>query len=200
MHRILLLASLFVLAACPAGAQVLNGSFEPAADDTARFDHRSVHAGGIPGWEATGAGVEWIATGAYGFDAPNGACAVDLATGGRRPGGIAQEVPTVPGTTYRVVFWLGSQRAAGADGTARIEATAGGARAAFTVRNRERDVLWQAQGFEFTARAERTTLEFRCSQGARRHFAYLDGVGLKPVAVQPAARRTTIPAVLLAAR
>ena len=178
MRRIVLSALLcaFVPASTARGA-LLNGSFEPAAGG---FALREPHAGSadIPGWSVTGAGVEWISPEAYGFVAPHGAYVVDLAVETHAAGGLQQAFATEPGRTYRVTFWLGSQSGSGADGSARVLVAAAGRRETFAIHNRAPEVLWQAQTFRFIAREATTTLGFSCSQDARRHFAFLDGVSV----------------------
>ena len=181
MRRIALITFLAAFAiASTAHAALVNGSFEPV---TGRFTLRAPHEGGaseIPGWRVIGVGVEWLSTEPFGFTAPNGDYVIDLAVGAGAAGGISQSLATEPGRTYRVTFWLGSRTAAGADGSARVEANAAGQRHAFTIRNRAAEVLWQAQAFTFIAIAPTTTLEFRCAKDARRHFAFLDGVVVEP--------------------
>lgn len=167
-----------VLAATPAGAQLINGSFEP----TTPFGGNQILPGGstaIPGWVTTDTGVEWFNPVGYGIgSAPDGQYIVDLANYVYSAGGIQQTFATVPGGSYTVFFYFGSSTASGRSGNAVIDVSAGATTQTYSLSNPAAVVAWQTRTFTFTATAATSTLRFRCLQNANSNFAFIDGVGI----------------------
>ena len=178
-------ASLLILVALafavPASAQIVNGSFEPAVNN---FSYAELGGGStaIPGWVTTDTGVEWFGGAGYPGYAHDGLFVVDLANYVYSAGGIQQAVPTTPGETYTVTFWLGTQASNGRDGTAAITVSVEGTSQNFTITSPTGALLWQSHDFTFTATGTTSHLAFRCLQNANLHFAYLDGVGFGTLA------------------
>lgn len=183
MHRIAIVAVLTALLgvmAGTAGAQVVNGSFEPASGVVSW----SIVTGGstaIPGWVATDNGVEWALGTSGGAPAPDGLHIVDLACYVYSAGGIQQTFATTPGTPYTITFMLGTMAGAGRDGTCQIVVDADAQSQVFSHTNLTGIVAYAAKSFTFIADDASATLRFRCLQNANVHFAYLDAVNTEAV-------------------
>ncbi len=182
MHR--LITALVVLAALGtaggAGAQIVNGSFEPASGTVSWM----IVSGGstiIPGWVTTDNGVEWTFGSSGGAPAPDGLHVVDLACYVYTAGGIQQTFATVPGTPYSISFMLGTMASSGRDGTCQITVDADAQSQVFSHTNLSGIVAYAPKTFTFIADNTSATLRFRCLQNANQHFAYLDAVSTEAV-------------------
>jgi len=138
-----------------------------------------VHPGSraIPGWRVI-KNVDYVPA-AY-WEAPGGVASVDL-DGSPGPGEIAQTFATIPGHTYRVDFDL----AANTDGPPRVKelrVSVAGTRRIFgfdRVGHSNRAMGYVQRGFEFTAIATATTLDFASlSRVGNWHGAVLGGVAV----------------------
>lgn len=167
-------ATLFVLAAAgsPLLAQrpaslLLNGSFEEGPGPRAFLNL----AGGstlIPGWVVTGEGVDLVGAGYW--TSSDGAYAIDLDGSARSrttppyvQGGIAQTFATRPGARYRVSFDLaGNPNQPPTIKPMRLSAAGQSEDFSFDASGRtSRDMGWVSKSWDFTARADSTTLEFK---------------------------------------
>lgn len=190
------LAALATVAALggTAAAQVVNGSFEPAAGTVSWM----IVGGGstaIPGWTGVDYGVEWALGTSGGAPAPDGLHVVDLACYIWSAGGIQQVIPTVAGEVYTVSFMLGTMAGAGRDGTCEIVVDADGQSQAFSHANYTGTVNYAAKAFAFVADGPSATLRFRCLQNANLHFAYLDAIGLEAVVAEERASLGSVKAL-----
>jgi hypothetical protein len=183
MLRIAIVVALllsFGAAAGPAGAQLVNGSFEPASGTGSWM----VVAGGssvIPGWVTTDNGVEWTLGSSGGAPAPDGLHVVDLACYVYSAGGIQQTFATTPGVPYTITFMLGTLAASGRDGTCQIVVDADAQSQTFSHTNVSGVIAYASKNFTFIADNASATLRFRCLQNANAHFAYLDAVSTEAV-------------------
>ncbi len=162
--------------AAPAGAQLVNGSFEPASGTVGWM----VVGGGatnIPGWTGVDYGVEWFLE----PTAPGGQHVVDLACYIWSAGGIQQTFATIPGEVYTITFQLGTLAASGRDGTCAITVDADGQSQAYTHANYTGTPTWVSRSFSFLADDASATLRFRCQQNAYAHFAYIDDASVGAV-------------------
>lgn len=191
MRRTSLLVLVLLLAlplSTPAGAQLVNGSFEPAVP----FGGNQILPGGstaIPGWVTTDTGVEWFNPVGYGIGpAPDGQHIVDLTNYVYSAGGVQQTFATTTGASYTVLFYLGSSTYAGRSGFADIQVSAAATTQSYSVTNPGVVVNWKPCSFTFVANAASSTLKFRCLQNASLHFAFIDAAGLS--LVTPAGRDT----------
>ena len=96
-RRLRRLVPAIVLAAAPAGAQVVNGGFEapPAASS---IETRT----SIPGWTASSGNFELITSGHW--QPHSGNQSIDL--NGTQVGSIYQDLVTQAGATYELSFWM----------------------------------------------------------------------------------------------
>ena len=180
----LVAALVFAGGPLPAVAQVVNGSFEPAAPLSGGYLAVGGESTLVPGWTTTHSGVEWfhpsINSTPWGHyaDSPDGGYAVDLAYLLSSYGGIAQAVPTVPGASYQVSFLVGTHTPFGRDGTCEIIVSADGQSQVFSHTSVTEDIGWSLKSFAFVADDEAAMLQFECAQDASSHYAYLYGVEL----------------------
>lgn len=183
MSRFVIVVALLVslgVAAGPAGAQIVNGSFEPA---TGTVGWMIVSGGSsiIPGWVTTDNGVEWVLGSSGGAPAPDGLHVVDLACYVYSAGGIQQTFATTPGVPYTITFMLGTLAASGRDGTCQIVVDADAQSQTFSHTNVSSVITYASKNFTFIADNASATLRFRCLQNANAHFAYLDAVSTEAV-------------------
>jgi len=183
MHRFVIafvLTALLVAGAGPAGAQIANGSFEPASG-VVSWMIVSGGSGIIPGWITTDNGVEWTFGSSGGAPAPDGLHVVDLACYVYSAGGIQQTFATTPGVPYTISFMLGTLAASGRDGTCQIVVDADAQSQTFSHANPSGIITYASKNFTFIADNASATLRFRCLQNANQHFAYLDAVNTEAV-------------------
>ena len=156
-------------AAAPQDAKslIVNGSFE---DGPAVRSFLNLPAGdtSMPGWLVTSEGVDLVSTGYW--LSSDGTRAIDLDGSARSrttppyvQGGIAQRIPTTPGTRYIVTFDLaGNPNQLPQVKRMRVSAADQSAEFTFDARGRSgRSMGWQPQRWTFVARDTTTTLEFR---------------------------------------
>jgi hypothetical protein len=164
--------------AAGAGAQVVNGGFEPGPGGGG-YQALPGGSSAVPGWITSDTGVEWFLPSNFGYtNSPDGGYAVDLANTIFSAGGIFQSFATTPAQSYQVSFWFGSQVASGRDGTAEITVSAAATTQNFSITTVGSDITWEARTFSFVANSTTTTLSFRCTQDAFQHFAYIDGASV----------------------
>jgi choice-of-anchor C domain-containing protein len=143
---------------------LVNGSFEEGP--TLRFD--GVHninlekgSTAIKGWVVTGGGV-CIVDPTY-WQAADGERSLAIVAGeGTTAGGIRQDLETRKGQKYRVTFWMAGDTNGGPS-EKKLRASAAGKSAEFVFDTTGRDrkeMGWVKKSWEFTAQANRTTLEF----------------------------------------
>jgi choice-of-anchor C domain-containing protein len=133
---------------------LVNGSFEEG-DDPGQFkplDKGSTH---IKGWTVTRGQIDYVGT--Y-WQAADGKRSIDL-HGSPGYGGIEQTFATKKGQRYRVTFSLAGTPGTGAK---RIAVRAAGKKGEFIcngIRATKMKMGWELHSWEFTAAADRTTLE-----------------------------------------
>jgi choice-of-anchor C domain-containing protein len=143
---------------------VVNGSFEEAP--TLRFD--GVHSinlekgsTAIKGWVVTGGPVS-IVDPTY-WQCADGERSLAIVGGeGTEVGGIRQDLATRKGQKYRVTFWMAGDTNGGpSEKKLRVSAAGKSAEFVFDTTGKDRkDMGWVSRSWEFTAEADRTTLEF----------------------------------------
>lgn len=138
---------------------VVNGDFELGADpgDLTRV---AAGAGDITGWTVLPTAVDYI--GGY-WQASSGQRFVDLDGHFGERGGLAQAVPSVPGTTYIVHFDLAGFPVPGAPYVKTMQVRAAGQVSdySFSVVGKSAENMgWEHHTFTFTAVAGTTFLEF----------------------------------------
>ncbi len=175
-------ALLFTLVfTAPSHAQIVNGGFEQPTSPIG-YQLLGGLSTAIDSWTTTDNGVEWFspASGGYG-PAAEGLNVVDLACYVYSAGGIKQTFATIPGQSYQIDFWLGTHARSGRDGTATITVSADAQSQSFSMTNLGPNIVWSQRTFTFVADDASATLQFRCTQNANLHFAYIDGVGASQV-------------------
>lgn len=191
--KILLAVLLLAASTVSAASIVVNGSFEnPSIAGDAQF-YRVVNAGAnaIPGWDVTGTSVDIVHTKGGSAWAQSGSQSLDLA-GTPGPGGIAQQVTTVAGQSYRLTFWGSSN--GGVMNT--LDVSFGGAAVAQDLSTPGLGT-WQQYSYVVTAQSNTSTLAFSTSQGGN-NGPLLDNVSLTAVP-EPATFGLAGAALILAA-
>ena len=162
--------------AMPASAQIVNGSFEPAAitftdlilpgNDTS-----------IPGWTTSDFGVQWFYGAHFSLYTFWGECYVDVDNPqDGMASGIQQTFSTIPGHHYEVTFELGTTARSPHTGTATIHVSAAGQSAAFGVSASGVGIVWRPQVFDFVADSNTATLLFRSPLSGYGPFVAIDDV------------------------
>ncbi|MET1753871.1 DUF642 domain-containing protein [Novosphingobium sp. RD2P27] len=134
---------------------IVNGSFEEPSVDTYRlYDDR------IPGWSVSRDRIEIINEAyGHGFQARSGKQL--LALNGN--GAISQDIPTVPGSIYRLVFYFSTE--SDAVGPATLTVTAGAERADYEVRLGQNGYRRETLRFEGAAGAKVTRITMASTTG-----------------------------------
>jgi choice-of-anchor C domain-containing protein len=143
---------------------VVNGSFEDGP--TLRFDgvhniHLENDSTAVKGWVVTGGGVG-IVDPTY-WQPADGERSLAIRAGeGTAVGGIRQDFATKKGQKYRVTFWMAGDTNGGpSEKKLRVSAAEKSAEFVFDTTGRDRKEMgWVKKSWEFTAEADRTTLEF----------------------------------------
>lgn len=189
MGRMLLVLSVLAAAAVVAHAEspwgiVTNGSFEESTfgpGGTWNFKTLYAPSDAIYGWTVTPESIDYINT--Y-WTAADGDRSIDL--DGRSPGGIKQDLTTVPGHDYLVKFWLSGNPDDGqVPKPVRVMALVGGGSWDFTYTfpspwpsgRDKHDLIWQEYSLTFTAPSTLTTLQFK-STNSTAFGAALDNVSV----------------------
>jgi len=147
------------------GDRLANGGFEnPAIDAYQFFDE------GLPGWTVDRGEVEVINK-AYGngFEARSGSQFLAL----NGSGAVYQEVPTEPGSVYRLVFHLDNEPDAA--GLTTLTVSTGDASADFEVPSEQEGYRQETLCFEGAAGTETTRITFTDTTGAG-YGAHVDDV------------------------
>lgn len=149
---------------------LVNGGFEnPAIGAYQFFDE------GLPGWTVDRGEVE-IINEVYGsgFEARSGSQFLAL----NGSGAVYQDVPTEPGSVYRLVFYLDNEPDA-ADPTT-LTVRAGDVRADFEIPSDQEGYRQEALRFEGAAGAEMTRITFTDMTGAG-YGAHVDEVSVEAI-------------------
>lgn len=133
----------------------VNGSFEEPSVDTYRlYDER------IPGWSVSRDRIEIINEAyGHGFQARSGKQLLAL----NGEGAIFQDIPTVPGSTYRLVFYVSIE--SDAVGPATLTVTAGAERADYEVHLGQNGYRRETLRFEGAAGAKVTRITIASTTG-----------------------------------
>jgi choice-of-anchor C domain-containing protein len=188
---------LFLLGGVPVAQQpaslIRNGSFEEGPG-TPVFLNLPGKSTALPGWVVTGEGIDLVGAGYW--RSSEGAYAIDLDGSARSRttppyvrGGIAQTFATQPGKRYRVTFDLAGNTYRGPiKKPMRVRAAGDSADFVFDVTGKNgQNMGWVAKEWEFTAKADSTTLEFTSlTQSPETGYgAAIDRVAVVPLADGP---------------
>lgn len=171
----------------PANNLVVNGSFEEPVVPSGQFVN--VRSGqSFPGWQVFGAGNVSPISGAYAnsgirFNAENGSQWLDM-TGymSNSATGVQQAVPTQPGTTYDLVFYVGNVSGGGFGSTSSVEVLVDGkslgiARNDGVIKGQQ---MWKRFSMPVTAKGTSTTIAFINRDTSSDNSCGLDNVSLSP--------------------
>jgi choice-of-anchor C domain-containing protein len=148
---------------------VTNGSYEEGVDPpTTWYNRLGIGSTDITGWIVVGGSVDW--THADIWAAPSGVLSVDLGGEVLHPdgalGGVAQDLATVPGSTYLVTFDLAANPYRDW-GVKEMQVSAGSASQVFTSDTTNMvgwdigdPVNWRTYQWSFVAESSTTTLTF----------------------------------------
>jgi choice-of-anchor C domain-containing protein len=187
MHRGLKLvgAIIFFWMAGPAwGALLTNPSFEQPVVPNPDFQYYFAGDPAITGWTIVGSSVDLLSTH---FKAQDGNQSLDL--NGLDPGGVYQNVPTQPGQSYHLSFWIAGNADPAGIGPAvkQMKLNWGGAPVAtlsFDITGKTKtNPGWTQYSYDLTATSALTRLEFDGTSSGTAGVL-LDNVSL---AVNPAA-------------
>lgn len=174
----------------PAQNLIFNGSFENSVDPGGGWQHYDAGATAIYGWVVSFGEIDlW-----GGIKTPFGKKTIDL--DGQQAGGVKQVVPTEPGATYRLKFWVGSYD----HDSKTVFARAAGERQNWpiSVQGSTQQPWLREVSFDFKARSKETEIEIgSATQGTQGPV--IDNVSCykiaapvsEPIVVQPAAQPTT---------
>ncbi|NPV04898.1 MAG: choice-of-anchor C family protein [Syntrophaceae bacterium] len=180
MRKLLIVALFVSLIATPAGAAILNGSFELGTYSGGAFSTLYAGSTAINGWIVGGDSIDWIDS--Y-WQPAVGSRSIDLS--GNGPGSLSQQFDTVPGTTYRVTFAMAGNPAGG-DAIKDLRVTAVGIGSGVYAFNTTGKTLtamgWDTRDFVFTARNTVTTLVFE-SLESNAYGPALDAVAVNVVPI-----------------
>jgi len=138
---------------------------------------------GIDNWTITLDGVERFQPASFGLGpAPDGDWVLDLAYfTSASGGGVSQIVAATPSEAFTLEFSASTARSSGRDGTAEIELLIDDVLVrTISLSNPLATMDWQNFSEVITPTSANTKIEFRNSQNANLHFAYLDGVSVVP--------------------
>jgi hypothetical protein len=186
------IAFLAALAATPASAQIINGSFEFPVVPTSSFTSFPGGSTAITGWTVLGVDTAVI-SGSFTisgitFQAQDGNQWIDL-TGfnSNSPlNGVTQSVTTIVGTQYLLSFYVGS-----ASGVNFFPSTVdlsidGGSRVSFTNPTAPNNMLdWELFTVPFTAQNSQTSLTFFNGSAGNNNNTALDNVSLTVAVPEP---------------
>ena len=182
MGRLAMLAFIYSLSGGAVANLVSNGSFETPGPAGGSYELLPGASTAVTDWTTTLNGVEWFdpTIPAYAWGpAQDGAYLIDLAPFTYTGGGIKQSFATTMGETYRVTFFGSTLFSSGRDGTGQIDVYINGVlTATFNLANNTATVDWQELTFDFTATGTTTTIQFRNSEDASLHFAFIDNVAV----------------------
>ncbi len=165
-------------------AQIANGGFDSGP---ATSGYVTVYAGdpSITGWTVTGGSVDYIVDYWTGSPGPS----LDL-SGLYQDGGVSQEIPTTPGSRYRIQFMMSGNPDGGPMLKTMTVATNNGNTKEYTYDTWENstmrtDMKWESNSFYFTASATTTVISF--STAITTAFGpALDDVSISLVVAPPA--------------
>ncbi|NPV04895.1 MAG: choice-of-anchor C family protein [Syntrophaceae bacterium] len=184
MRKPFTVALIVTLLATPAGADILNGSFENGSYPGGVFSTLYYGDMRLSDWAVGGNSIDWIDS--Y-WQPAEGSRSIDLS--GNGPGSLSQQFGTVPGTTYRVTFAMAGNPDGG-EAIKDLRVTAigiGSGDYAFDTTGKTRTAMgWDTREFVFTARAYATTLVFE-SLETDAYGPALDAVAVNAVPLPPAA-------------
>lgn len=130
---------------------IVNGSFEQSADPGDGWLHYDAGSTAIYGWRVVLGNIDLYG----GIVTPFGKKTIDLQ--GQQAGAVAQTIPTEPGATYKIKFWVGSYDSR----DKKIYARAAGKKQIWPIAvsgSTERPYLAEVS-FNFKAREDKTSIE-----------------------------------------
>lgn len=136
---------------------IVNGGFEEGPDEVGQYVSLEPGSTAIKGWKVTRGQIDLVGTC---WISAEGKRNLDL-HGSPGKGGVAQEFATVKGRKYRVTFQMASSYGKGKQG---IIVEAAGQKETFTTDGAgttPATIGWTRKTWEFTAAADKTTIEFR---------------------------------------
>lgn len=187
------IAFMMALAATPASAQIINGSFEIPIVPTGSFTSYPGGSTAITGWTVVGVDTAVISgtfmNSGITFQAQDGNQWIDL-TGfntNSSLNGVTQDVTTTIGTQYLLSFYVGSAT----DGAVFFPSTVdlsidGGSRMSFTNPIAPNNMLdWMLFTVPFTAQSSMTSLTFFNGSASNNRNTSLDNVTLMVAVPEP---------------
>jgi hypothetical protein len=158
------------------------GAFSGDANETMVLP---VASSTITGWTVVNDQMAWITAGnPWGLSAQDGDFFLDLTAypTGAPFGGVAQDIPTVPGQQYSLSFYLGSYTQRWGGPPVSISVSAGGTSETFTVSTTSDESTWTPFSTAFTALSPNTTISLTGSAGVQ--YIGLDNVSVEPIGTQ----------------
>jgi hypothetical protein len=114
-----------------------------------------------------------------------GMLALDLNTDHGAGGGITQRIDTVPGTSYKVSFYIGTWKRLNRDGVGRVTVVAGDTSKQFKIVNSTATLRWKPCSMIFKATADYTNPAFVNVSFAEENFSLLDNVSVEALPPAP---------------
>jgi choice-of-anchor C domain-containing protein len=152
---------------------LVNGGFEQGPALSTRYIQLNQGNTSLTGWTVLSQNVEYMGSL---WVAAEGQRSIDLS--GTAPGGLSQELQTVPGRTYVVSFSMAGDPTGSQTKSMRVEAAGQSQNYTFDISGRTtQDMGWISQSFTFTAQSTTTTLAFK-SLTSGYHGPTLDNVSI----------------------